>query len=394
MQSLHETKPSGRGWALTVNYVAMMCEALVGNMIPVVLTSLSADLGGVHGLTKEQLGRIGGTTFAGIVAGVALTGPLADRWGWKAFAIGGNLLIALGLALLASAPGYGAILAAVFVLGIGGGALDMILSPIVCALQPHRRTTAMNWLHSFYCIGAVATILAASLGLRFGMGWRTLTLALVPAPLLVAAGFIRLRLPPLIQEGQARMRLRRLIRTPYFGVALAAIFLAGATELGMAQWLPAYAEYALGYSKWIGGMALLAFSVGMAAGRVITATLGRRFTAFEMMTFCCWVLVGLYLAGCFLPWKPAALSACVAVGLAASCLWPSMLGLAGDRFPQGGASMFGLLAALGNMGGLFMPWAVGAAADHSSLRLGLSIVALCPLLMALALLWMRRRDPQ
>ena len=34
---------------------------------------------------------------------------------------------------------------AVFVLGLGAGILDMMLSPIVCALQPDHRTAAMNW---------------------------------------------------------------------------------------------------------------------------------------------------------------------------------------------------------------------------------------------------------
>ena len=67
-----------------------------------------------------------------------------------------------------------------------------------------------------------------------------------------------------------------------------------------------------------------------------------------------------------------------------------MLGGAGDRFPQGGASMFGLLAALGNFGGVFMPWLVGVAADAASLRWGLSTATLCPLLMGLALLWLQR----
>ena len=383
-------KPTGVGWALALNYAAMMCLAIAVNLIPVFLTTLSTDLGGPAGLTKEQLGRLGGITFAGVVAGVALTGPLADRWGAKPFALGGNLLLCLGLALLGVAPGYGAVLLAVFVMGFGAGTLDMILSPIVCALQPTRRTAAMNWLHSFYCTGAVATILVASLALRLGAGWRAIALGLLPLPALVAAGFARLRMPALVQAGEQRTRLRQLVRLPYFGVALAAIFFAGATELGMAQWLPAYAEYTLGFSTWTGGMALLSFSIAMAVGRIVAALLGPRFNAFQMMGVCCWTSVGLFLVACFSPISTLALTACVAAGLTGSCLWPSMLGVAGDRFPQGGASMFGLLAALGNFGGVFMPWLVGVAADAASLRWGLSTATLCPLLMGLALLWLQR----
>ena len=67
-----------------------------------------------------------------------------------------------------------------------------------------------------------------------------------------------------------------------------------------------------------------------------------------------------------------------------------MLGLAGHRFPRAGASLFGMLAALGNFGGIFMPWMIGAVADASSLRWGLATTPLCPLLMVGALAWMRR----
>jgi len=81
----------------------------------------------------------------------------------------------------------------------------------------------------------------------------------------------------------------------------------------------------------------------------------------------------------------------VAVGLAGSCLWPTTLGVAADLFPQGGASMFGLLAAFGNLGGILMPWLVGVTSDWSSLRLGLATSTTCPLLMAFVLLWMQRR---
>ena len=62
-----------------------------------------------------------------------------------------------------------------------------------------------------------------------------------------------------------------------------------------------------------------------------------------------------------------------------------MLAASADRFPQGGATMFALLAALGNAGGIFMPWAIGLAADRWTLKAGLAMSAACPLLMAMLL---------
>ena len=79
--------------------------------------------------------------------------------------------------------------------------------------------------------------------------------------------------------------------------------------------------------------------------------------------------------------------------------------MAADRFPGGGASMFGLLSALGNIGCLIMPWVVGVTAalaeahgglaGPASLRWGMATVIACPLLMMVLLAWMYRRpsDP-
>ena len=143
-------------------YGAMMSLSIGLNLLPVFLTTLSAIYGGTAGLSQEQLGRLGALSFAGLVAGVLATGPLADRWGTKVFAQLGNALIALSLAAAAFAPNYGFLGGALFVLGLGAGMLDMVLSPIVSTLNPTRRAVALNWLHSFYCVGAVVTILAGT----------------------------------------------------------------------------------------------------------------------------------------------------------------------------------------------------------------------------------------
>jgi fucose permease len=182
----------------------------------------------------------------------------------------------------------------------------------------------------------------------------------------VALGFLNLDLPPLISDKEGgKTPLRDLCRNPSFVAVNLAIFLGGALELGLAEWLPAYAEMSLGFSQWTGSVSLLAFSVAMALGRVLVGLIGRRVDSIRLMLGCCWISVVLFLLACFAPWPAVALVASVAVGLAGSCLWPTTLGVAADRFPQGGATMFGLLAAFGNLGGILMPWLVGVMSDWS-----------------------------
>jgi fucose permease len=81
----------------------------------------------------------------------------------------------------------------------------------------------------------------------------------------------------------------------------------------------------------------------------------------------------------------------VVVGLTGSFLWPTLLAVAADRFPEGGASMFGALAALGNAGGIVMPWLVGWIADRSDLSWGLAVSAVAPAAMVPLVLAMRQR---
>ncbi|HEX8325350.1 MAG TPA: MFS transporter [Tepidisphaeraceae bacterium] len=373
-------------FSLVLCYAAMTALAAAVNLLPVFLTTLSADLGG---LTDEQLGRIAAVTIGGLVLGIISSGPLADRVGLRVFAVGGNLLIAAGLVWMAYAPDYASVLAATATMGLGAGALDMVLSPIVAALCPDRRTVAMNLLHSFYCSGAVVVILAGAVALKLGYGWRELAGVLAIWPVVVGLGFWRVPLPPLVAEGDVRTPLRHLLGQRSFVLALIAIGLGGATEAGMAYWLPAYAEKTLMFSPFVSGVALAAFTLMMTIGRLGIGWLPPSWSPVQIMLVGCALSVVLFMLASFAPVNGVALAACVLAGLTGSCLWPSVLAVTADRFPSGGATMFALLAALGNVGATVMPWLVGGVADASTMRLGLATAGLCPLLMIGVLLMMR-----
>lgn len=368
-------------------YAAMMSLAIGLNLLPVFLTSLRTAFGGL--LTQEELGRLGAIAFSGLVVGILVTGPLADRWGVKPFAQAGNGLIVLSLGAMSWAPSYFLLALALFFLGLGAGILDMVLSPIVSALNPEKRAVALNWLHSFYCVGAVVTILAGTVALQAGLGWRSSCLLLLPIPLYLLLAFAPLQFPELVSTAR-RTGLRTLLAQNWFRLAIAAIFMGGATELGMAQWLPAYAETALGFPPWVGGAGLLLFSVSMAAGRMAVGAWGARLDPYLIMAWGCGLSVLFFLCGSFLPSPHWALGACIAAGFTGSALWPTMLAVTANKHPEGGASMFGALAAMGNAGGIFMPWAVGWVADQSNLHWGLSVSGLAPLLMLPLVLRLRR----
>lgn len=378
-------------WSLVACNLAMMALAIAVNLLPVFLTTIAIDLGKGAPLSAEQLGRIGAVTFTGLVGGILVTGPLADRWGGRIFAVGGNVLIALGLLTLRWTTGYPMLLGAAFIGGVGAGILDMILSPIVSSFtRGQSQTAALNVLHSFYCIGAIMTILAGSLALRFDLSWRTLALGLLPMPVVVGIALCLLPMPSLIEAGRDRIRTRELVRQRFFLLTMVTIFLGGATELGMAYWLPAYAEKSLGYTPWTAALAFLGFSLAMTVGRLGIMFLPKTVGAIPLMLVCCVATAVLFPIASFAPNRGLAVAACILVGLTGSCLWPTTLAVAADRYPHGGATMFALLGALGNFGGIFMPWLVGVVADQWGLQWGLAGATFSPLAMILTLQWMRR----
>ena len=367
-----------------------MTLAIALNLVPVCLPLLRQGLGTGVVLTNEQLGRIAATAFAGMVAGLLLSGPAANRFNARWFTVGGNLLIVLGLMAMGLADSYRALLLAVALMGLGGGFLDMILSPIVCALEAGRRAQAMNWLHAFYCVGAVVVVLGATVAFARGWTWHRLAFWMAAPPAALAVAFSCLRHPDLALQKSRRSRARDLLGDRKFLLFLAAIFLAGAAEMGIAQWLPAFAELELGLSRSVGGASLVAFSVAMALGRMGVGVASSRIPIRRLMAWSSGATALLLVVAGACPLSGISLAACVASGIAMSCLWPSTIGEAADQFPLAGASMFGVLSACGNLGGIVMPWLIGIIADSRSIALGIAVSAVCPVLILLTLRFMRK----
>ncbi len=371
-----------------VSCAAMTVVALSINLVPVCLPLFREGFGSAP-LNDEQLGRIAAMIFIGLVSGVLVAGPLANRHHPRWFTAGGSFAVGVGLLIVAWTRSYQGLLFAACLMGLGGGVLDMILSPVVCALTPEARTKTLNWLHSFYCVGAVLTVLVATVTLAWGIGWRTVAVVMTAPAFLVGIVFLILPHPQLLAEPRSRARVRDLIHERFFRYAMITIFLGGAAEMAVSQWLPAFAELELGFSRNVGGSSLLVFSVAMVLGRWMVVALHHRYSIYTLMFWStATTTIALLVAG-LVPSPWISLSAAVLSGFTGSCLWPSTLGVAADRYPQSGASMFALLSALGNFGGIIMPWGVGVIADKSSIALGIAFSALCPLFMLGSLRAMR-----
>mgnify|MGYP000674194873 FL=1 len=95
----------------------------------------------------------------------------------------------------------------------------------------------MSLLHSFYCWGAVGTILISSLFfLIFGIdSWKWLAVIWAIIPAINTYNFMTCPIEPLVDNGSG-MEIKDLFSKPFFWVAICLMICSGASELAMAQW--------------------------------------------------------------------------------------------------------------------------------------------------------------
>jgi fucose permease len=378
----------------------MFVMAMAVNLTPLLFVTLQDQFG----LSFEQVGRLVLFNFTTqLLIDLACAG-LVDRINAKWLAVSGNALVAVGLWTLALSPfrletPYLGLVVGTVIFSAGCGLLEVIVSPIVERTPGERKAAGMALLHAFYPIGKVVVVVVTGL-LFFAFGtahWPHLVLGWSLVPVLVTLAFAGLRLPPMFEIGR-RTRVRDLLRQRATWLAILAIALAGAAEVGMAQWASAFAERGLGVDKLTADLlGLGSFGVGMAVGRL---WFGMRRQTIDMIRLMRRGATGaalmcLVMAFSGLPWL--SLLATAAAGLFVSLLWPGMLSLTSARFPLAGASLFALLAAGGHGGAGVMPWLVGIGADlfqHApewlagdlapeqiGLRLGLALAAVPALVL-------------
>lgn len=373
------TAVRGAPWVVASACLGMVTLGIITNAPAVCQTAISAEL---H-YNLAASGLFLGCTFGGLVVGILVAGPLADRVGCRVPLLASAVLEAVGVLAVSVANSPTTACAAMALTGLGLGTYDALGTPLVCAAYPHARGRVSNLLHAFYPFGMFVGILLI-IGLQhLGWNWREIYRLLATTVLPFGLVFLFLPLPAAVHQGGSRLSVRTMLRGRAYLLLVAAIFLAGSTELGPSQWLPTYVEKAGGGTQTAGALSLLLLGVAMTVGRLSTSFLHRTIGSRRLLlagAVASAVAIALASLSWPTPWVPVA---CIALfGLAVAGLWPTMLAVAGDRFPDAGASMYSVLGAAGNFGGLAAPWLMGVIAEGHGLPLGMRAAAVAPLLLA------------
>ena len=258
---------------------------------------------------------------------------------------------------------YAGLVTGTVIFSLSSGLVEVLLSPIIAALPADDPDREVSKLHSIYAWGVVAVILISTLYLLIfgGENWYYLTLLFALVPLGSAVLFAGSQLPSM-ESPQQTSGIATLFKTKGLWLCVIAIFLGGASECTMAQWVSGYLEQAMGIPKVWGdvfGVAVFALMLGL--GRTLYAKKGKDVTRVLL-----WGAVGA--AGCYLIAAVSSiplvgLFACGFTGFCVSMLWPGCLIAASDRIPHGGVFLYAMMAAGGDLGASISPQIIGIVTD-------------------------------
>lgn len=368
-------------------FAGYVVQAVVNNFAPLLFLTFQSSY-------DISLSKI--TLLVTINFGVQLLVDLlaigfVDKIGYRVSAMLAHIMAAAGLISLTILPElftdpFAGLLTAVIIYAIGGGLLEVLISPIVEACPTDNKEKAMSMLHSFYCWGHVGVVLLSTLFFAAAgiANWKILTLLWAVIPVVNTLMFARVPIAPLIEEGETGLALGALIRNKMFWLFVILMACAGACEQSVSQWASVFAEQGLGVSKTIGDLAgPMFFAIMMGTSRLIYGKYGEHLNLKKFMTYSVLLCIVSYLLISLSPWPFLGLFGCGLCGLSVGILWPGTFSMASASVRGGGTAMFALLALAGDLGCSGGPTFVGLIADvfGGDLKVGVLAAIVFPVIL-------------
>ena len=371
-------------------YRGYIVQGVVNNLSPLFFVIFQREFG----ISYAMISSLILFNFVTQIVVDVLCVRFVDRIGYRAATVFAHVCCTLGLVLLGLLPRLlpwpflGLVLATVL-MAVGGGIIEVAVSPIIDSLPSDAKDAKMSLLHSFYCWGQVAVVLLTTVAVRLmGQGlWWVLPFFWAVLPFYNIFSFARVPLRPTVPQ-EEKTPLRQLCRSRLFVTAMVLMLCAGAAELAMSQWSSLFAEQALGVEKlWGDLLGPCLFAVFMGVGRTIYGVFGGRMDLHRALLATAALCVLCYLGAALLAAPLLSLLSCALCGFSVSLMWPGVLSSTAGAYPKGGAAMFGMLAVCGDIGCSSGPALAGMVSELAGLRTGMLSAAVFPAVMVLCLAW-------
>ncbi len=372
-------------------FVAYIVQAIVNNFVPLLFLILQKE----YGIPLSQITLLITINFTLQLFIDWASAIFIDRIGYRASVLIAHFSASIGLVMLSFLPDimpshFAGLLIAVLFYAVGGGLIEVLISPIVEACPTDNKASTMSLLHSFYNWGSAAVIIITTLFLKlFGnMNWKVLAILWALTPLLNGVIFTKVPLATLVEDDEG-MKIFELFRNKTFWFFVILMMSSGASEQSVGQWASTIAEKGLSISKTLGDLAGPAlFAIMQGTSRTVYAKYGNKISLNKLMLYSALLCILSYLL-LILSRNPVfSLIGMAIIGFAVGIMWPGTFSLSSAALKRGGTAMFALLALAGDLGCSAGPTLAGFVANHfgENLKLGVAASLIFPILMAILLM--------
>lgn len=386
----------------TINacFIAYIVQAIVNNFAPLLFVTFQKEFD----IELSKITLLVTFNFLIQLTVDLLSAKFIDKIGYRTSMVLAHILSAAGLISLAVLPSimknsFAGLIISVMIYAIGGGILEVLVSPIVEACPTDNKEKAMSLLHSFYCWGHVLVVLLSTLffNLFTISNWRITAVIWAIVPIANAIVFTKVPIAPLIEENEKGMSIKELISSKLFITLFIMMVCAGASEQAVSQWASTFASEGLGIPKTIGDLAgPLTFAVLMGTSRAIYGKYGDRLPQQKAIPLCSVLCIISYLMISLSPLPALSMIGCALSGFSVGIMWPGTFSLSSAKLPKGSTAMFALLALGGDLGCSAGPSLVGFVSSNAdnNLKIGILTALVFPILLLISTLSLRKSNSQ
>lgn len=378
------------------SYLGYITQAIVNNFAPLLFLTFASTFG----LSIAQITMITTINFMTQLIVDLICAKVIDRVGYRRAIVVAHITAAAGLIGMSVFPyilgnAYMGLIVAVILYAIGGGIIEVLISPIVEACPTEKKEAAMSLLHSFYCWGHVGVVLVATAFFAvFGIEhWRILAWILALVPICNVFYFLLVPIYPIVDEHH-KLAFGTLLKQKSFWLLIVMMVCAGASEQAMSQWASAFAESGLKVSKTVGDLlGPCAFAVCMGTTRAYYGKNSEKVPLKKAMIISAVACIVCYVLAVFGGHPVLCLVGCAFCGFTVGMFWPGTFSIAAVELPGGGTAMYALMALAGDLGCSSGPTVVGMVADYTggNLKAGILTAILFPVVMLCSLCFIKQK---
>ncbi len=352
-----------------------MCFSLLGSISVKLMPRLKID--------KGKFGTLVSAFMVMCLVASLIMGVVVDKIGYKPVAVFGFVVIALCILMLARGKTYGVVLLPCLLLGFGAMAVNTVGNTLIPKILfgGENPAAASNLGNVFFGLGLFITPLIVSFLFRKTSYENAISvlavIALAPVVLAIFAEYTPIKAGFAIGDAFA------LLKEPAVLVAALALFCYISLEISFCNWLAPYGQEVItrDFSELDGAVVdamsqqmLSVFAIAMMAGRLVVSQIaiitehGTWFISGAALVIAL-IILAMIRSGAI--WT-SALSLCA--GLAFASVFPTIVGVTYSKHPENFGSVFGIIFAVGLLGAVIVPKAIGNLARGSSVQKSLKLL--------------------